>query len=57
MLKTSFQKLLQKCDYDVQKHNVCIGIYIDGSQQDHSRKSENPSITRDVSSEGVQQAL
>ena len=55
MLRTFFLKLIQAADYDVEKAERGI-IYIDEIDK-VARKSENPSITRDVSGEGVQQAF
>ena len=55
MLRNIIQKLLQTCDYDVQKAEQGI-VYIDEIDK-ISRKTDHPSLTRDVSGEGVQQAL
>jgi ATP-dependent Clp protease ATP-binding subunit ClpX len=54
-VESIIQKILQKCDYDVEKAESSI-VYIDEIDK-ISRKSDNPSITRDISGEGVQQAL
>jgi ATP-dependent Clp protease ATP-binding subunit ClpX len=54
-VESIIQKILQKCDYDIEKAESSI-VYIDEIDK-ISRKSDNPSITRDVSGEGVQQAL
>lgn len=54
-LKTSFRSCCRRCDYDVQKAQRGI-VYIDEIDK-ISRKSDNPSITRDVSGEGARQAL
>jgi ATP-dependent Clp protease ATP-binding subunit ClpX len=54
-VESIIQKILQNCDYDIEKAESSI-VYIDEIDK-ISRKSDNPSITRDVSGEGVQQAL
>ncbi|QDJ13530.1 ATP-dependent protease ATP-binding subunit ClpX [Mergibacter septicus] len=54
-VETILQRLLQNCDYDPAKAEKGI-IYVDEIDK-ITRKSDNPSLTRDVSGEGVQQAL